>query len=497
MAHYPPPAGYPPGGYGPAGGYAPPGYGADPRSSPYGAPPPGQPEYSPPPPGYEQAPPAGYAPPASADPYAAYGGYDNYMRQYGGQPPPAASSYPPPGPEASAYPPPGASYPPPGAPGYPPPGPGYPPPDPGYPPPPAGSYPPPAGYPPPDPFGYPYGAPPPGYGAPPPGPPGYGPPPPGYPGYPGYGAPPPGYGPPPPGHSTSRGPSPPRRRNQDRGGKKNQERRNNNQQQHQQQQPRSLPEPEPKKPKESTLDPNDPLYRIKKWQRAHQGWVGVWLEGIDPPRKPIATPNVTVLLVANTSKKSGDFGFVLTTSRQAPKRKDREKECIKDTELSINQLPLEEGMKAWCQLPPADYKAPEDGLEKLTEAAQEKVPGVTLEIGEQQAFVVVTASAFAEKTGSELELPILDKFDAGFGDLLKEARRVSGLVRKQWFISIIWAKPELADDVRPFPLGMGLAADKAVARQRAIFSAETRVAILKDSWFKKDVPEKKLPGEKD
>lgn len=89
---------------------------------------------------------------------------------------------------------------------------------------------------------------------------------------------------------------------------------------------------------------------------------------------------------------------------------------------------------------------------------------------------------------------MLDRFDAGFGELFKEARRVSGLVRKQWFVSTIWAKSDAGGDgeAKRFPLGIGLATDNALARKRAFQSAESRTQILSKRMLNKAM--QKTPG---
>merc|ERR1711879_1108902 len=123
---------------------------------------------------------------------------------------------------------------------------------------------------------------------------------------------------------------------------------------------------------------------------------------------------------------------------------------------------------------------------KVSKAVQQKFPKVTLEFPEPSAFVVVSAANLGthdKSHGVEPELKVLDHFDAGFGELLQEARRVSGLVRKQWFVAIIWAKPEAKDDMKPFQLGVGLGTDRAMARARALHSAEQRAQILTESML--------------
>mmetsp|Transcript_71341 Transcript_71341/g.113058 ORF Transcript_71341/g.113058 Transcript_71341/m.113058 type:complete len:473 (-) Transcript_71341:165-1583(-) len=460
---------YPPASYGPAYGQPPP----DPRSSPYGDP------YAahhvsagaPPPPG----------PPASHDPYASH--YDAYYRQQAGAGPPPpeqapgysqqAPNYPPPGsPQApSGYPPPG--YPPPEYPSYPH----------GHPPPPTdGSYPPPL-----DPHAAhfaAYGAPPPGYGAPPGYPPAYGaPPPPGYGfGYPppGYGPPPPGYGPPPPGY-PGRAPSPPRDRrimdDKKRNGKGN------------------------NKSKKNDMAPGDARGKLQSWLQVHPAWYAVWVEGIDPPRRMASTPNVTTLFIGKyIMSKSGErqLAFIYSSSRTGAKKKDREKECATELMRCLDQLPIKD-ICAWYHLPPAGEKRDmlPDDLERVTKAVRARYAKATVEVPEPTAFVLVEAVSpgpHEKAHGADADLALLENFDPGFAELLREARRVNGLVRKQWYQSILWVKPEPGkDNQRPFPLGIGFATDRNLARARAVYSAEMRLPILSDAMFDKNVKEKQVP----
>lgn len=242
--------------------------------------------------------------------------------------------------------------------------------------------------------------------------------------------------------------------------------------------------------------------RLQQWLQIHPGWSAVWLEGIDPPRRLASTANVTVLLVANQgNKKNGleEFGFILASSRIAAKKKEREKECAKELTSAFDQLPIE-NLKAWCQMPEAE-KAKRDvepgDLERVTEIARQRVPNVVLELPEPTAFVLVSSMPWGphEKSqGPDPDLPVLDRVDAGFAELLKEARRVSGLVRKQWHVAIVWAKPgEQKDELRPFTLGVGLATDRSLARARAIHAAEVRAGILTEAMFTKNVTPKSLP----
>lgn len=240
-----------------------------------------------------------------------------------------------------------------------------------------------------------------------------------------------------------------------------------------------------------------------QWLQIHPGWMSVWFEGIDPPRRLASSPNVTVLMVANFNpqkSKPEEFGFIFTSSRIGTKKKDREKECATELSSAFDQLPLED-MKAWCQMPEASAAkrevVPED-LERLTKQVQARngCAKVAIELPEPTAFVLVAAMPWGpheREHGPDAELAILEKFDAGFAELLREARRVSGLVRKQWFIACVWAKPEPSTDKQPFVLGIGFATDRNLAKARAVYAAEVRASILTDSMFAKNPAQKPLP----
>lgn len=178
---------------------------------------------------------------------------------------------------------------------------------------------------------------------------------------------------------------------------------------------------------------------------------------------------------------------MMTTSRAAMK-KDRERDCTRDIVNSLDPLSVSD-MKAWHKLP-AEMKEGDgsDLLANLTTQVQGKFPKVSLDVPEPVAFVMVLATAFGpheSKQGTDPELTVLDKFEPGFGELWKEAKRVSGLVRKQWFMATVTARPEPGDKAKNVTLGIGMATDRNVARMRAIQSAEVRLQIITESMFKK------------
>lgn len=153
----------------------------------------------------------------------------------------------------------------------------------------------------------------------------------------------------------------------------------------------------------------DPKKRLEQWLRVNTGWIGVWLEGVDPPRIQAATPNVTALMFVNLQpKKEGgdDFGFMLTTSRSTTKKKDREKECAVDLMDILDRMPTDK-MEAWCQMKaePTEATEKESGgeksaepdLAKLTEQVQKKVQKVTLDMPDSLSHVMVAAILWPER----------------------------------------------------------------------------------------------------
>lgn len=197
----------------------------------------------------------------------------------------------------------------------------------------------------------------------------------------------------------------------------------------------------------------------------------------------------------HVSKKSGneDFGFLLTSQRQTAKKKDREKDCVKDLTTMLDQLPINK-MDAWYQMEAGTSSKPEaeqaSELHKLSEKVKEKYPRIVLELPEPAAHVLVASVAFCghdKAVGPDPEVSVLDKFDPGFAELLKEARRVSGMVRKQWFVATVLAKADVPLDAnqKPFYLGMGMATDRALARTRALHAASIRLNIVTEAMLPK------------
>lgn len=252
-----------------------------------------------------------------------------------------------------------------------------------------------------------------------------------------------------------------------------------------------------------TATSSDPKTRVQQWLQNNQSWVAAWLEGIDPPRRAIAASNVTILMATRVVKrKEGggeDFGFMVAHSRVGVKKKDRERECAKDLAATFDLLPSED-FKAWCQVPdPSTAKKEVDpaDLEKLTATVKAKLPKSRIDLPEPLAAVLVASipwSAEQKWHGPDPELALLDRFEPGFAELMREARRVSGLVRKQWYLAVVWLRQDPQENTRPFPLGVGFATEKAVAKARALYAAEIRQEILTEEIFMKaTAPYKEAP----
>lgn len=219
------------------------------------------------------------------------------------------------------------------------------------------------------------------------------------------------------------------------------------------------------------------------------------MEGVDPPKRQHTQPNMSCLLFANLKGGPGDFGFLLSICRNITKKPLREKECFKDLSETLDRVPFEKS-EAWFKLGTVTADPQGADVERVTKLVQEKCPKATIDIAEPVPFVMVSGTPFApidKSHGLDPELKVLDKFDAGFGELLREARRVSGLVHKQWFVAILWVRPEQKDATKPFALGIGFATERSVARARAVHSAEARVSILSDEMFKSNVKLKSQP----
>lgn len=305
--------------------------------------------------------------------------------------------------------------------------------------------------------------------------------------YPGYGGHPPGYGYPgygPPHGSSYRGRS--RSRSRDRGRDRRSPRRGDRGG------TKSGGGRQADSKANSALQETEHQQKMRKMLKSNPGWRSVWIEGIDPPKRAATTPNVTVMLLTRSNvKKDGaeEFGFMLGVSRMAAKKKDREKECAKELVASMEKLPLEQPA-AWCQFSSSSAKQdvePAD-VERLTAAVRAKVPNATVSVPEPTAFVLVSSAPWGpnEKVdGIDADLAMLEQFDTGYAELLAESRRVNGLVRKQWFISLVLVKQEASDTAQPLALGVGLASDSSLAKARAVHAAEVRSQVLTEAMFPK------------
>jgi len=334
-----------------------------------------------------------------------------------------------------------------------------------------------------------YGAPPGyGYGSPPPSS-GYSSyPPTGYPGgyppsYPSYGAPPaygyghhPGYGPPPPGYGHPGHRDRSRSRGRDRRDRRDDDDRRDKARGGQQRRDVAAPGGRGASTEEKQ--------RLLKLLRNNPGWRAVWIEGIDPPKRQATSSNVTVMLLTRANlKRDGaeEFGFMLGVSRTSTKKQDRERDCAKDVVAGLDRLPLERA-SAWCQFDAgsaAKQEVEQADVDRLTSLVQKKLPNVSVQIPEPTAFVLVSSMPWGpneKQDGADVDLAVLEIFDTGFAELLQEARRVHGLVRKQ---------EPASDNTQPFALGVGLAADSNLAKARAVHAAEIRSEILTEAMFKK------------
>lgn len=220
---------------------------------------------------------------------------------------------------------------------------------------------------------------------------------------------------------------------------------------------------------------------------------------------------MTTLIVANynLSKGSEDFGFHLVTSRVSSKKKDREKECLNEMNAALDVLPMSDA-KAWSQMPIAkdakkdvettdseqnplkqkiaEVEKEKQDLERIQNLVGKRFPKASVEMGMPTATCLVGAAPWAPSNDPQLpdpELAVLDRFEPGFADLFREARRCNGLVRKQWYLASVWVKTPSVSNNIPFALGWGFSTDWNVAKVRAVHAAEIRVPILTEAMLTK------------
>lgn len=253
------------------------------------------------------------------------------------------------------------------------------------------------------------------------------------------------------------------------------------------------------KPKPPPADSTDPRVRCQYQLHQNDHWTAMWLEGVDPPRRSASASNVTMLLIGNPKLQTGgagaDHGFLMAHSRLGSRSRDRQRECCIQMSLAFGFLDVSDS-KAWNQLPdPSTAKRQLDpgDVEKLAALVREQCPKVSVELPEPMACVVVGTAGFPaierpHANPPEADLTVLDRYDDGVGELMQEARRVNGIVSKQWFLAAVQVRKEGA--IAPFVLGHGLATDRESARARAVHAAEVRAGLLTEALLSRLLGEK-------
>lgn len=252
----------------------------------------------------------------------------------------------------------------------------------------------------------------------------------------------------------------------------------------------------------------------------NKGWNLFWLEGIDPPTRAISNSNVTILtLTKGASGPASSFGFLMAASRQPQKQKDRQRECMRDLLVQIEQLlagKSEADLRSWCQVHESQTgsngsngsaDSQESDLEKLKStiasrlaATGSKSVGVDLEMSAPSSCVIVSASTFEEteykEEKSELpDLAAMNFFSTDAAAQLEEAHKLGGLLRLQWHLAVVKASRESktkrddkdkdSNQPRPLALGIGFATDEALCKARALRAAESRAEVLTEAMFLK------------
>lgn len=215
--------------------------------------------------------------------------------------------------------------------------------------------------------------------------------------------------------------------------------------------------------------------------QSRSGYTALLLEGVDPPKRSATNSNVTVLLVACLKQKGKtqqhDLTFILATSR-LQKKKDRERDCAKDILECLEAMEEKHLCRLSNQAAAKDLKQIEQSLWKRFG----KVLGtneVSLQLVEPTAVVLTSWQSLSPEKEPE---DILERFAPGCGELLREAKRVSGIVRQQWFLSLVNFRSEKG--LRSFTLGAGLATDATTARSRALVAADLRVSVIPQAVFR-------------
>jgi len=172
---------------------------------------------------------------------------------------------------------------------------------------------------------------------------------------------------------------------------------------------------------------------------------------------------------------------MLAHNRVALRKKDRERECTKDVMMQCESLQLDDP-KAWCHIPSPGNKtqATPDDLDRIRTAVDSRCARMVVEFPEPMACVVVATCAFSDRpSNAEPDLGLLERLDPGFVEQFREARRVSGLVKKQWYLATVNVRREGSSNT--FALGVGLGTDRESSRARAIHAAEVRAALFTEA----------------
>jgi len=241
---------------------------------------------------------------------------------------------------------------------------------------------------------------------------------------------------------------------------------------------------------------------------------------MDPPTQALSNANITLAMLSiGASKGKPSFGFLLgVAARPGKQLKDRQKDAARDLLQQVEQLTAgknEGDLRAWCQVPTVDASLAEPAavsktLEKLKETVKRRLsstgkagakpPIIDLDFAEPISFVLTKSAAFNgnDETTAQADLTALDFFEPEAGAALLEAQRINGLLRQKWYLATVKATRKGGDEkegekkkgdgkgeplFRVLPLGVGLATDVAVAKARALRSAEIRAEVVSEAMF--------------
>jgi len=251
-----------------------------------------------------------------------------------------------------------------------------------------------------------------------------------------------------------------------------------------------------KKPRPEKVEPDA---RSKLQQHARdKGWSLFWLEAMDPPQQAMSNANVTVLMLTRgASGSASSFGFLMSASRQPQKQKDRQRECARDLLAQVEQLiagKAEADLRAWCQVP-LEARESQNGsgeTDKLKSAIAtrlaatgSKLDAVDVEFSSSSCVLVSSACFDTEEAA---DVACLDFFSPDAAAQMEEAKRLGGLVRLKWHLSLVKAlkkDEEKPSPYRPLALGVGFAVDEDLSRARAWQCAEARSEVLSEAMFLK------------